>query len=54
MPEKKTVRNWVFDIVLAGDILVEQNIHVLVSATGSCAPTPTKAYGTGGGKSARR
>jgi hypothetical protein len=28
------VRNWVFDKALSGDILVEQNIHIMTRATG--------------------
>jgi len=28
------LRNWVYDGVLSGDIIVEQNIHVIDIATG--------------------
>lgn len=51
MPEQeKRIRNWVFDIVLSGDILVEQNIHVLDVCNWIMGAHPVKAYGTGGRK----
>ncbi len=51
MPEEeKRLRNWVFDIVLSGDILVEQNIHVLDVCNWIMRAHPIKAYGTGGRK----
>ena len=48
--EEKRLRNWVFDIVLSGDILVEQNIHVLDVCNWIMGTHPVKAYGTGGRK----
>ncbi len=51
MPEdEKRLRNWVFDIVLSGDIIVEQNIHVLDVANWYIGSHPIKAHGTGGRK----
>ena len=44
------LRNWVFDIALSGDIIVEQNIHVLDVATWLLDAHPLRAYGTGGRK----
>jgi len=44
------LRNWVFDIALSGDIIVEQNIHVLDVANWYLNDHPLKAYGTGGRK----
>jgi len=44
------LRNWVFDIALSGDIIVEQNIHVLDVANWYLRSHPIKAYGTGGRK----
>lgn len=42
--------NWVFDIELSGDIIVEQNIHVIDVANWYLNSHPLKAYGTGGRK----
>jgi len=42
--------NWVFDKILSGDILVEQNIHVLDVSNWYLQSHPIKAYGTGGRK----
>jgi len=44
------LRNWVFDIVLSGDIIVEQNIHVIDVANWYLNAHPYKAQGTGGRK----
>jgi predicted dehydrogenase len=44
------LRNWVFDIALSGDIIVEQNIHVIDVANWYLQCNPIKAYGTGGRK----
>jgi len=44
------LRNWVFDKVLSGDIIVEQNIHVLDVANWFLQAHPVKALGTGGRK----
>ncbi len=53
-PKKRSdaarLRNWVFDIALSGDIIVEQNIHVLDVANWYLRSHPIKAYGTGGRK----
>lgn len=45
------LRNWVFDKALSGDIIVEQNIHVLDVANWILRGHPLKAIGTGGRKS---
>jgi predicted dehydrogenase len=42
--------NWVFDIGLSGDIIVEQNIHVIDVANWYLQSHPLKASGTGGRK----
>jgi len=44
------LKNWVFDKALSGDIIVEQNIHVLDVANWFLAGHPVKACGTGGRK----
>ncbi len=44
------LRNWVFDIALSGDIIVEQNIHVLDVAAWLLDAHPVRACGTGGRK----
>jgi len=44
------LRNWVFDKALSGDIIVEQNIHVLDVANWFLNGHPVKANGTGGRK----
>ncbi|OQC07543.1 MAG: Inositol 2-dehydrogenase/D-chiro-inositol 3-dehydrogenase [Candidatus Hydrogenedentes bacterium ADurb.Bin101] len=49
-PETARLRNWVFDIALSGDIIVEQNIHVLDVANWYLQGHPVKAAGTGGRK----
>ncbi len=48
--ETARLRNWVFDKALSGDIIVEQNIHVLDVANWYLQGHPTKAFGTGGRK----
>lgn len=48
-PEAR-LRNWVFDKALSGDIIVEQNIHVLDAANWFLRSHPVKAFGTGGRK----
>ena len=48
--EVARLRNWVFDIALSGDIIVEQNIHVLDVANWYLQAHPVKAYGAGGRK----
>lgn len=42
------VRNWVFDIALSGDIIVEQNIHVIDVANWFLQGHPVEARGCGG------
>ncbi len=44
------LRNWVFDKVISGDIIVEQNIHVLDVANWYLKGHPLKASGAGGRK----
>jgi predicted dehydrogenase len=48
--ETARLRNWVFDIALSGDIIVEQNIHALDVANWFLRGHPVKARGTGGRK----
>jgi len=48
--EENRLRNWVFDIALSGDIIVEQNIHVIDTANWYLQSHPTQAFGTGGRK----
>lgn len=48
--QEARLRNWVFDKVLSGDILVEQNIHVIDICNWAIGALPVKAYGTGGRK----
>jgi predicted dehydrogenase len=48
--EQARLRNWVFDKALSGDIIVEQNIHVLDVANWFLKSHPAKAVGTGGRK----
>lgn len=42
------LRNWVFDIKLSGDIIVEQNVHVLDVANWYTQSHPIEAVGSGG------
>jgi predicted dehydrogenase len=49
-PVEARLRNWVFDKALSGDIIVEQNIHVIDVANWYLNAHPVKAYGTGGRK----
>jgi myo-inositol 2-dehydrogenase / D-chiro-inositol 1-dehydrogenase len=42
------LRNWVFDRALSGDILVEQNIHILDIVNWALKSHPVKAQGTAG------
>jgi predicted dehydrogenase len=48
--DEARLRNWVFDKVLSGDIIVEQHIHVLDVANWFLESHPVKASGTGGRK----
>jgi myo-inositol 2-dehydrogenase / D-chiro-inositol 1-dehydrogenase len=42
------LRNWLWDRTLSGDILVEQNIHVIDICNWILGAHPTKAFATGG------
>lgn len=42
------VRNWVFDMALSGDILVEQNIHIIDVVNWAMKSHPVKAIGSCG------
>lgn len=48
--EVSRLRNWPFDIALSGDIIVEQNIHVLDVANWYLQGHPVSAVGRGGRK----
>jgi predicted dehydrogenase len=48
--DEARLRNWVFDIKLSGDIIVEQNVHVIDVANWYIGAHPLRAYGTGGRK----
>ncbi len=45
---EKRLRNWVFDQELSGDIIVEQNVHVIDVGNWYLQSHPEKAHGTGG------
>jgi myo-inositol 2-dehydrogenase/D-chiro-inositol 1-dehydrogenase len=45
-PEERRLRNWVWDIKLSGDIIVEQNIHVIDMCNWMLQGHPIKAVGT--------
>ena len=47
-PTEKRLRNWVYDRVLSGDIIVEQNIHVIDICNWILQAHPLKASATGG------
>lgn len=49
-PVEARVRNWVFDRVLSGDILVEQNIHVIDIVNWVMRAHPVSAQAIGGKK----
>ena len=49
-PEEKRLRNWVWDRELSGDIIVEQNIHVIDMCNWMLQGHPEKAVGTGSRK----
>jgi predicted dehydrogenase len=48
MPAAGAWPNFYMDKVLGGDIIVEQNIHVIDVANRLLQGNPTKAYGSGG------
>jgi predicted dehydrogenase len=47
-PVEKRLRNWVYDRALSGDIIVEQNIHVIDICNWILKAHPLKALATGG------
>jgi predicted dehydrogenase len=47
-PDHRKMVNWFGDRVLSGDIIVEQNIHVIDVANWLLQSHPLKAHGTGG------
>jgi len=47
-PSERRLRNWVYDRTLSGDIIVEQNIHVIDICNWIINDHPVKASGTGG------
>ena len=47
-PAEHRLRNWVYDRVLSGDIIVEQNIHVIDICNWILKAHPLKATATGG------
>jgi myo-inositol 2-dehydrogenase / D-chiro-inositol 1-dehydrogenase len=49
-PAQNRLRNWVFDKAISGDIIVEQNIHVIDVANWYANTHPLRAVGTGGRK----
>jgi len=46
--DERRLRNWLYDRVLSGDIIVEQNIHVIDICNWILKSHPLKATGTGG------
>lgn len=47
-PEEYRLRNWLWDRALSGDILVEQNIHIIDLCNWLLGAHPIKAVATGG------
>ena len=47
-PDEYRLRNWLWDRVLSGDILVEQNIHIIDLCNWMLGGHPVKASATGG------
>jgi len=47
-PVERRIRNWVYDRVLSGDIIVEQNIHAVDICNWILKAHPLKASATGG------
>lgn len=47
-PTERRLRNWVYDRVLSGDIIVEQNIHVIDICNWILKAHPVKVSATGG------
>lgn len=49
-PAELRLRHWIYDRVLSGDIIVEQNIHAIDICNWVLKGHPTRAVGTGGRK----
>jgi predicted dehydrogenase len=47
-PAERRLRNWVHDRVLSGDIIVEQNVHIIDVTNWFLSGHPVKAVGSGG------
>jgi myo-inositol 2-dehydrogenase / D-chiro-inositol 1-dehydrogenase len=47
-PAERRLRNWVYDRILSGDIIVEQNIHAIDVCNWVLDTHPVKAVATGG------
>jgi len=47
-PAERRLRNWVHDIALSGDIIVEQNVHIIDVTNWFLKGHPVKAVGAGG------
>jgi predicted dehydrogenase len=47
-PTERRLRNWIYDRELSGDIIVEQNIHVIDICNWILKAHPLKAFATGG------
>ena len=47
-PDEYRLRNWLWDSALSGDILVEQNIHIIDLCNWMLGARPVKATATGG------
>jgi predicted dehydrogenase len=47
-PAERRLRNWVHDRVLSGDIIVEQNVHIIDVTNWLLGSHPVKAVGAGG------
>lgn len=52
-PAQKRLRNWIHDKILSGDIIVEQNIHLIDVNNWLLGAHPLSAQGTGGRKGRR-
>jgi predicted dehydrogenase len=52
-PQEKRLRNWIFDKTISGDILVEQNIHLIDVNNWVLGAHPVSAQGTCGRKGRR-
>lgn len=52
-PQEKRLRNWIFDKTISGDILVEQNIHLIDVNNWMLGAHPVSAQGTCGRKGRR-